>query len=98
MMPEPHMPTGASPPMSVNVGSIVSASMVAAQMAPSVARMPQAMSPPSNAGPAEHAHVSMKSAFPNTSSPFVPRSMNSVMRSSVQSMLVSTPAVMSPPT
>ena len=39
--------------------------------------LPILISPPSKAGPAEHAQLIIKSEFPNTSSPFVPRSINS---------------------
>ena len=46
---------------------MVSLSMVQASTAPSVARMPQEMSPPSKAGPAEQAH-----ADPIRMEPFVP--------------------------
>ena len=48
MMPLPQRPTGFWPgsPMMPNVGSIVSGSMTQDSIAPSVARMPQEMSPP----------------------------------------------------
>ena len=100
MMPEPQMPTGFCPasPTMLSVGSMVSLSMTTASTAPSVASMPQEMSPPSKAGPAEQAQDIMKSRLPKTSSPFVPRSMNSENSSLSQIRLVSAPAVISPPT
>ena len=100
MMPLPQRPTGFWPgsPMMPNVGSIVSGSMTQDSIAPSVARMPQEMSPPSKAGPAEQAHETMKSRLPKTISPFVPRSMNRDSSSRSQSMLANVPAVISPPT
>ena len=94
------MPTGfclASPTM-VSFGSMESRSISTASTAPSVARMPQEISPPSNAGPAEHAHDIMKSRLPKTSSPLVPRSMNSENSSLFQIRLANVPAVISPPT
>ena len=84
--------------MRVKGGSMVSLSMEQESMAPSVARMPQEMSPPSKAGPAEHAQLIRNSLLPNTSSPLVPRSMNSASSSLFQSMDANAPAVMSPPT
>ena len=84
--------------MMEKLGSMVSRSMVQASIAPSVARMPQEMSPPSKAGPAEQAQLIRKSRLPNTISPLVPRSMNRDSSSLFQIMLISVPAVMSPPT
>ena len=100
MMPLPQIPTGFWPslPTMDNVGSSVSRSMVTASTAPSVARIPQEMSPPSKAGPAEQAQDIMKSRLPNTISPLVPRSMNRENSSLSQMRLVSVPAVISPPT
>ena len=77
---------------------MVSLSMVQASMAPSVARMPQLMSPPSKAGPAEQAQDMRNSLFPNTSSPLVPRSMKRLISGLFQIMEAKVPAVMSPPT
>lgn len=51
-------------PTTLYVGSMVSLSMVHASIAPSVARIPQLISPPSNAGPAEQAQLIIKSEFP----------------------------------
>ena len=56
------------------------------------------LGPPSNAGPAEHAQLIMKSEFPNTISPLVPRSMNRLNSGLFQIMLTRVPAVISPPT
>ena len=100
MIPEPQSPTGLVPgsPTTLYVGSMVSLSMVHASMAPSVARIPQLMSPPSKAGPAEHAQLIMKSELPNTSSPLVPRSINRENSGLFQIILTSVPAVISPPT
>ena len=98
MMPLPQRPAGAAPPTTVMVGSMVSLSMVQASMAPSVARIPQEMSPPSKAGPAEQAQLIKNSLLPKTSSPLVPRSMNRLMAGSFQIMDTSAPAVISPPT
>ena len=72
--------------------------MVQASIAPSVARIPQLISPPSKAGPAEHAQLIIKSELPNTSSPLVPRSINKENSGLFQIMLTKVPAVMSPPT
>ena len=59
--------------------------------------MPCSTPAPSNAGPAEQAHVTSQSALPSTVSPFVPTSMNSV-RSAVSSICaLRTPALMSAP-
>ena len=77
---------------------MVSRSMCTDSTAPSVARMPQEMSPPSKAGPAEQAQDIIKSRLPNTSSPFVPRSMNRENSSLSQMRLAKAPAVISPPT
>ena len=98
MMPLPQMPAGAAPPTTVMEGSMVSLSMVQASTAPSVARMPQEMSPPSKAGPAEQAQLIRNSLLPNTSSPLVPRSMNRLISGRFQIMDTRAPAVMSPPT
>ena len=94
------MPTGFWPsgPTMPSVGSIVSLSIFTDSTAPSVARMPQEISPPSNAGPAEQAQDIMKSRLPKTNSPFVPRSMKSENSSLSQIRLVNAPAVISPPT
>ena len=67
-------------------------------MAPSVARIPQEMSPPSKAGPAEQAQLMRNSLLPKTSSPLVPRSMKRLISGLFQIMDTSAPAVMSPPT
>ena len=75
-----------------------SLSMGHASIAPSVARIPQLISPPSNAGPAEQAQLIIKSEFPKTSSPLVPRSINSENSGLFQIILTSVPAVISPPT
>ena len=72
--------------------------MTMLSMAPSVARMPQEMSPPSKAGPAEQAQLIRNSLLPNTSSPLVPRSMNRAISSLFHSIDANAPAVMSPPT
>ena len=100
MIPEPQRPTGLVPgsPTTLYVGSMVSLSMVHASIAPSVARIPQLISPPSNAGPAEQAQLIIKSEFPKTSSPLVPRSINSENSGLFQIILTSVPAVISPPT
>ena len=100
IMPEPQMPTGFCPsgPTMPSVGSMVSRSILTDSTAPSVARMPQEMSPPSKAGPAEQAQDIMKSRLPKTSSPLVPRSMNRLSASLSQMPEASVPAVMSPPT
>ncbi len=49
-------------------------------------------------GPAEQAQDIRNSLLPNTSSPLVPRSMNSASSSRFQIIEASAPAVMSPPT
>ena len=100
MMPLPQMPTGFCPesPTMVRVGSMVVLSMVQASMAPSVARIPLEISPPSKAGPAEQAQDMRKSRLPKTISPLVPRSMNRLISSLSQMPEARVPAVMSPPT
>ena len=72
--------------------------MVHDSIAPSVARIPQLISPPSKAGPAEHAQLIIKSEFPNTNSPFVPKSIKRENSGRFQSILTRAPAVISPPT
>ena len=89
---------GGTFPTTVMVGTIVSLSMTHASMAPSVARMPQEMSPPSKAGPAEQAQLIWNSLLPKTSSPLVPRSINRLISGLFQIMDTRAPAVISPPT
>ena len=67
-------------------------------MAPSAARMPQRMAPPSNAGPAGAAVERMRSPSLSTISQLVPTSMNSRIRLSRSMPVASMPATMSPPT
>ncbi len=67
-------------------------------MAPSAARIPQRMAPPSKAGPAGAAVVTMRSPSLSAISQFVPTSMNRRTRLSRSSPLASIPATMSPPT
>ena len=100
MMPLPQRPTGFCPasPMMPKVGCMVSRSITQDSIAPSVARIPQEMSPPSKAGPAEQAQDIKKSRLPNTISPFVPRSIKRDSSSLFQIMPAKVPAVMSPPT
>ncbi len=67
-------------------------------MAPSSARMPQRIAPPSNAGPAGAAVERMRSPSLSTISQLVPTSMNSRVRLSRSMPEASMPATMSPPT
>ena len=67
-------------------------------IAPSAARMPQRIAPPSNAGPAGAAVERMRSPSLSTISQLVPTSMNSRVRLSRSMPLASMPATMSPPT
>ncbi len=67
-------------------------------MAPSAARMPQRIAPPSNAGPAGAAVDTMVSPSLSTISQLVPTSMNSRVRLSRSMPLASIPETMSPPT
>ena len=67
-------------------------------IAPSSASIPQDIPAPSSAGPAAVEQQDSPSRFPRTSSPFVPKSTNRVMRSSANSFSDSTQAAVSPPT
>ncbi len=100
MIPLPQMPTHFCPssPIIDRAGSMVALSMVTASTAPSVARIPQEMSPPSKAGPAEQAQDMRKSRLPKTISPLVPRSINRLISSLSQIPEARVPAVISPPT
>ena len=98
MMPEPQMPRAGALPMVSSVGSKVSGSISTASMAPSVARMPCLMPPPSKAGPAEHDVAISHSRLPMTTSPLVPMSMYRVILSVWNTPDPTTPETMSPPT
>src|SRR4051794_3411374 len=67
-------------------------------MAPSAARMPQRIAPPSNAGPAGAAVDRMRSPSLRTISQLVPTSMKRRTRLSRSMPVASMPATMSPPT
>ena len=67
-------------------------------IAPSAARMPQRIAPPSNAGPAGAAVARMVSPSLSTISQLVPTSMNRRVRLSRSMPVASMPATMSPPT
>ena len=67
-------------------------------MAPSAARMPQRIAPPSKAGPAGAAVETIVSPLLSTISQLVPTSMNSRVRLSRSMPVASMPATMSPPT
>ena len=67
-------------------------------MAPSAARMPHRIAPPSKAGPAGAAVETILSPSVSTISQLVPTSMKSRVRLSRSSPLASIPATMSPPT
>ena len=84
----------------VTAGSSPSAwgSTLTTSMAPSAARMPHRMAPPSNAGPAGAAVERMVSPSLSTISQLVPTSMKSRVRLSRSIPLASMPATMSPPT
>src|SRR3990172_2689481 len=96
--PDPQMPFGLVSPMTRYVGSKVWLLIHTSSIAPRVARIPHTTPAPSNAGPAEHAHVTNQSRVPSTISPFVPTSMNSVSPSASARPQASTPPVMSAPT
>jgi len=63
---------------------------------PAAARIPCPIPPPSNAGPAEQAHVSRKSRLPTTNSPFVPFHKKAHGAGIPVNPAQSNPAVMSP--
>ena len=67
-------------------------------MAPSSARIPHRIAPPSNAGPAGAAVETIRSPLLSTISQFVPTSMKSRVRLSRSIPDASMPATMSPPT
>ena len=67
-------------------------------MAPSAARIPHRIAPPSNAGPAGAAVARIVSPSLSTISQLVPTSMNSRTRLSRSIPVASIPATMSPPT
>ncbi len=73
--PEPQIPFGLIFPIVMFMGSRVKGSMEKSSIAPVVARIPNLMPPPSNAGPAEHAAQANQSLFPITISALVPISM-----------------------
>ncbi len=66
-------------------------------MAPSAARIPCRMPPPSKVGPAEHDALTIHSLLPRTISPLVPMSMKRVSFSVQGRPAAVTPATMSPP-
>src|SRR3990172_4340115 len=96
--PLPQMPFGLPPPLTPFVGSQVSLLIHTSSIAPCVARIPLTTPAPSNAGPAEHAHVTSQSRLPSTVSPLVPTSRKSVTSSATSTPDDNTPAVMSAPT
>ena len=67
-------------------------------MAPSAARIPQRIAPPSKAGPAGAAVERIRSPSLTTISQLVPTSMKSRVRLSRSMPVASMPATMSPPT
>ena len=67
-------------------------------IAPGMALMPQATSPPSKAGPAEQEQEAIHSLPPRTISPLVPTSISSEIPSRSRMPLEMTSATMSPPT
>ena len=67
-------------------------------IAPSAARIPQRIAPPSNAGPAGAAVERIRSPSLSTISQLVPTSMKRRVRLSRSIPLASMPATMSPPT
>ncbi len=67
-------------------------------MAPSAARIPHRIAPPSNAGPAGAAVAKICSPLPSTISQLVPTSMNNRSRLSRSMPVARMPATMSPPT
>ena len=75
-----------------------SGSSFTTSIAPSAARIPQRIAPPSNAGPAGAAVERMRSPSLSTISQLVPTSMNSRVRLSRSMPVASMPATMSPPT
>src|ERR1019366_9319090 len=96
--PEPHSPRTRPPPITESSIAPFSGLMAAPSTAPRPARMPQRMPPPSNAGPALHAHASAKSPLPKTISPFVPRSTYKAVSAARENPARTAPARISPPT
>ena len=69
------MPFGLTFPTVIFIGSNVKGSMEKSSIAPSTARIPNLIPPPSNAGPAEQAAHTSQSLLPITISAFVPISI-----------------------
>ena len=81
--PEPQMPCGATSPMTPSLNCAVVVDATTSSIAPSSAGMPQAIAPPSNAGPAGQEAARMRSLLPRISSVFVPMSITATRRSSL---------------
>ena len=77
--PDPHSPRGSTSPMTWS-STPVSRSSLTTSMAPSAARMPQRIAPPSKAGPAGAAVDTIVSPLLSTISQLVPTSMNRRVR------------------
>ena len=84
--------------MTPELDRVVAAPSLTTSIAPSAARMPQRIAPPSNAGPAGAAVERIRSPSLSTISQLVPTSMNSRVRLSRSMPVASMPATMSPPT
>ncbi len=89
-------PTGSTSP--ITPSSMPSSRSRTTSIAPSAARMPQAICAASNAGPAGAAVQTSPSAEPSATSQFVPTSIKRRSRLSRVMPLASRPATMSPPT
>ena len=91
------MPVGSTSPP-ITWSSISPFVSTTPSIAPSVARIPYRISPPSNAGPAGAAVATERSALPHAISPFVPTSTSSRVSGSRTSPVATMSATMSAPT
>ena len=95
--PEPQIPRGGPPPI-VEKRTRPPSSMRADSTAPSKAGMPQAICPPSKAGPAGQEATRSPLRLPTRSSVLVPMSMRATVRSSSRMPAASAQAAASAPT
>ena len=93
--PEPQSPFGSTSPITP---SSTDSPSFTTSIAPSAARIPHRMAPPSKAGPAGAAVATIRSPSLSTISQLVPTSIISRVRLSRSIPVASIPATMSPPT
>ena len=84
-------PRGSTSPITCRLDAVAAGSSLTTSIAPSAARMPHRIAPPSNAGPAGAAVDTMRSPSLSTISQLVPTSMNSRVRLSRSMPVASMP-------